>query len=170
MVKKLIALGAAALLVAGDQILKFLVIHQIKPVGSVDVWPGVLQLRYVENEGVAFGMLAGARWIMVGVTSLMCLILLLFLLLYRRHTGLSLFASVLIIAGGVGNIIDRVILGYVVDYISVSFFPPVFNFADCCIVVGVVLLLIYFFFFQSEKDQHEKLICTRPHNYRNYRR
>ena len=125
---------------------------------------------WVENEGVAFGMLAGTRWIMVGVTSLMCLILFLFLLLYRRHTGLSLLASTLIIAGGVGNIIDRVMLGYVVDYISVSFFPPVFNFADCCIVVGVVLLLIYFFFFQGEKDQREKLICTRPHNYRNYRR
>lgn len=170
MVKKLIALVAAALLVAGDQILKFLVIHQTKPVGSLDVWPGLLQLRYVENEGVAFGMLAGTRWIMVGVTSLMCLILFLFLLLYRRHTGLSLLASTLIIAGGVGNIIDRVMLGYVVDYISVSFFPPVFNFADCCIVVGVVLLLIYFFFFQGEKDQREKLICTRPHNYRNYRR
>ena len=168
--KKLISLLAILLLAAGDQAIKLLVVENLKPLGSISVIPGFLDFTYVENRGVAFGMFSGMRWLVVAITCVLCLALLLVLLFYRGHTGLSSTACVLVIAGGLGNIIDRMLYGFVVDYIAVSFFPPVFNFADCCVVIGVILLLIHFLFFHEEGGPREKLICTRPHDYRTYKR
>ena len=58
----------------------------------------------------------------------------------------------LILSGGIGNLIDRLVLGFVVDYIHVSFFPPVFNFADCCVVIGTVLVMVHVLFFSERRD------------------
>ena len=79
----------------------------------------------------------------------------------RHFFVCSIAASILIIGGGIGNLIDRIFLGYVVDYIQVSFFPPIFNFADCCVTVGTVLLMVHILFFLDKKDgkqleKHEK--------------
>ena len=70
-------------------------------------------------------------------------------------------SMILIIAGGIGNLIDRVLLGYVVDYIQVSFFPPVFNLADSFVVVGVILLLVYVIFCTGKDDGREYVIRSR---------
>jgi len=67
----------------------------------------------------------------------------------------------LIVGGGIGNLIDRVRAGFVVDYISVSFFPPVFNFADCCVTVGTVFLIIHMLFFYERDGDVERVIRSR---------
>jgi signal peptidase II len=76
---------------------------------------------------------------------------------YKRHTFFSYATSALLIAGGIGNLIDRIAYGFVVDFIHVLFFDYIFNFADCCITVGAVLFVIHVLFFtRSEEDTKGK--------------
>ena len=141
-----IILGLAALVALIDQIIKYFVITNLKPIGSVEVIPGLFDLTYVENRGAAFGMLEDARWVFIIFTVITTLALI-YLVLSRKFTSKWFSVSaVLIIGGGIGNLIDRIFLGYVIDYLSVSFFPPVCNFADYCITVGVILLAIFILF------------------------
>lgn len=157
----ILSLIFVALGVGADQVVKYLVIQNLKPDGTLSLIPGLLDITYVENTGVAFGMLPGYLWIMVAVTSVFILIMLGVLIFYRKHTALSRLSMILIIAGGIGNLIDRLVLGYVVDYIQVSFFPPVFNLADCFVVVGVILLLVYVIFCTGKDDGREYVIRSR---------
>ena len=129
--------------VAIDQVTKYLVLDLLKPIGTVEIIPGLLNFSYVENRGAAFGMLQNMTTILSVVTAISCLIILYLLFAYRNHDFLSYAACVLIAAGGIGNLVDRILRGFVVDFISVSFFPPVFNFADCCVTVGVVFALAH---------------------------
>ena len=128
------ALIGAAVLVVIDQVIKFLATTYI-------------DFTYHGNDGAAFGILSSQTWIFVIITALVCIALIVGLFVYKKHTTLSRMACALIIAGGIGNLIDRVFNnGYVIDYIHVKFFPPIFNFADCCVSIGVVLLFIYVIF------------------------
>ncbi len=141
------ALIGAAVLVVVDQIIKFLATTYIKPIGTLELIPGFLDFTYYGNDGAAFGILSSQTWIFIIVTALVCIVLIAGLFVYKKHTTLSRMACALIIAGGLGNLIDRVFNnGYVVDYIHFKFFPPIFNFADCCVTIGVVLLFIYIVF------------------------
>ena len=140
-------IGLAVLFAAVDQILKLLVVQFLKPVGTVALIPGLLNLTYVENRGAAFGMLSNQRWLFIVLTCLLMLVVFFLLFRYQNHTILTFLACGLILGGGVGNLIDRIWMGYVVDYISVSFFPPVFNFADCAVVIGTALFVIHVIFF-----------------------
>lgn len=135
-----------------DQLIKRLVVAQLKPVGSVTAIPGFLNFTYLENRGAAFGMLQDQRWFFIIITGVITILLIAGLFLYKRHSACSIAASILIIGGGIGNLIDRIVLGYVVDYIQVSFFPPIFNFADCCVTVGTILLMVHILFFLDRKD------------------
>ena len=120
-----IALIIAAAVVAVDQIIKISVVNNIKPAGTVDVIPGVFKLSYVENRGVAFGMFQDNRWIFVVLTSLMIIAIILYMFIKRPQGKLFYVLAGLIIGGGIGNLIDRILYGYVIDYLSLSFFPPV---------------------------------------------
>ena len=142
-----------AVLTAVDQFLKMLVITNLKPIGTVEFIPGLLSFSYVENFGVAFGMMSGMAWIIIALTTLVLVGLLVYIFRYKYHTFLSYASCTLIVAGGIGNLIDRVAFGYVVDYIYVQFFPYVFNFADCCVVVGAVLFAVWYLFFKEKKEQ-----------------
>ena len=141
------ALIGAAVLIVVDQIMKWLATLYIKPVGTMEIVPGFLDFTYHGNDGAAFGILSSQTWIFVIITALVCIALVIGLFVYKKHTTLSRMACALIVAGGVGNLIDRVFNnGYVIDFIHVKFFPPIFNFADCCVSIGVVLLFIYVIF------------------------
>ncbi len=142
-VRAVIALAAAVLLLAVDQITKYYVLLGLKPAGSVTVIGGLLEFSYVENTGAAFGILKDHMWIVIVVTLAAFTVIPILLFRYRNHTFFSLAASALLLAGGIGNLIDRVRLGFVVDFIHVLFFPYIFNFADCCVTVGAVLLVIH---------------------------
>lgn len=147
-----------AVLTAIDQFLKMLVITNLKPIGTFEFIPRLLNFTYVENFGVAFGLLSGMSWIIIALTLTITVMVLLFIFRYKHHDLLSYASCILIVAGGIGNLIDRITFGYVVDYIHVQFFPYVFNFADCCVVVGAVLFAIWYLFIKDKKEQGDALI------------
>ena len=138
-----------AALIAVDQITKAVATrHWQLPVA---IWEGVLELTYTENTGAAWGMMAGFRWALIAVTSVIVLVLLYYLMRGRMRHPMLWVSSSLLIAGGVGNLIDRIAHGYVVDFIYVRIIDfPVFNFADCCVCVGAGLLLVYLLFVDTK--------------------
>lgn len=149
--------GVTALLVGLDQLTKWLTVVYLKNGEPLTVIPKVLEFTYVENEGAAFGMLQGGRWFFVVLTAILMIALGVFVLTgqFRRFRMFNVSAT-LVLAGGIGNLIDRAIQGYVVDMIRVTFIDfPVFNVADCCVVVGSILLLIFFLFFYEETTPAE---------------
>lgn len=133
------------LLVAVDQLIKVLILGSIGASGeSITIIPRVLQLSYVENAGGAWGIFS-ERIYLIGI-DLMIIIAILKLLLDKKYEfdKKAILGMTLILAGGIGNLMDRIIRGFVIDYFDIT--PildyPVFNFADICIVVGVILLFI----------------------------
>lgn len=153
-----IALILAAVLAIIDQVIKYFVAIYLQPVGTVSVIDNLFKLTYVENRGVAFGMFSDMRWIFVAFTSI--LIIVIILIMFTKHPKGTFFyiCSALIIGGGIGNLIDRIFYGYVIDYLSLSFFPPVCNFADYCITAGTVLLVIYVLFFSELLNSESKKV------------
>ena len=142
-----------------DQLFKYLVEIFLKPVGTVEIIPNLFSLTYVENRGAAFGIMSDMRWIFIVFSIIVIIALLVIVFRYKVKNKLFLTAVVLLIGGGIGNLIDRILYGFVIDYLSLSFFPPVCNFADYCITAGTVLLLIYLLFyskfFKSDKKATE---------------
>lgn len=136
--------------VAVDQILKYVVSANLKHAEDIMIIPNLLSLTYVENRGAAFGMLQNRRWFFV-VFAVAMIAFFVYLIRYKNFNDkMFLIAATLIISGGIGNLIDRLFLGYVVDYIKLSFFSPVCNFADYCITFGTVILVIYVMFFYKD--------------------
>lgn len=152
-----IVLGLAVLVAVIDQVLKYLVVNFLDKTNPTEIIPNLFSLTYVQNKGAAFGMLADARWIFITFTIIITAFLIYILFKKRINNKLFLTSVVLIIGGGIGNLIDRIFLGYVVDFLSISFFPPVCNFADYCITIGAVLLVIYILF-MSDFTKKEKSI------------
>ncbi len=146
----IIAFVIIIVLAAVDQLLKAAVVAYLQPVGTITVIPGLLEWKYVENRGAAFGILADQRWIFMALTVIVIVAAGLYLLSRRCKSPFLAVSLSLVIAGGVGNLIDRVVLGYVIDYIYVTFFPFIFNFADCCVCIGAVLFLIYILFLEGK--------------------
>ena len=154
-----VALLIAAVIVLADQLIKFFVLNELKPIGTVKVIDGVFNLTYVENRGVAFGIFQDMRWVFVAVTCILLFLIIFYMFKKRPKGKLFYICAGMIIGGGVGNLIDRLVHGYVVDYLAVSFFPPVCNFADYCITIGVFILVIYIIFFSdllNSKEEYEE--------------
>ena len=151
-----ISLIVGAVLVIIDQIIKYFISAYLQPVGSVSVIDNIFSLTYVENKGVAFGMFSDMRWIFVALTSIL-LVIIIFYMFKKRPKGKFFYVcAALIIGGGIGNLMDRIFYGYVIDYLSLSFFPPVCNFADYCITAGTIMLVIYLLFFSDILDSSKK--------------
>jgi len=135
----------AALIVLADQLTKYAVVTHLKPVASRVVLPGLFNLSYVENQGAAWGMLAGRQFFLIAFS----LITLGFLIWKRRQLFTPLWGSPLtmsLLFGGVlGNLIDRVRLNYVVDFLDFHWGQahfPSFNIADASICCGVFLFIV----------------------------
>ena len=140
---------AAAVLVGVDQLIKRWATAVLLPKTAMTLIPGVLELRYFLNDGMAFSMLAGKQKLLIAVTSLM-LLGVLWMLFARKLTLLERVAWTLVLGGGIGNLIDRVLNGEVVDYINLLFMRfAVFNFADICVCVGVALWVLVIFLEES---------------------
>ena len=149
------------LLVLADRGLKIWLTRLLAE-GPVVLIRGVIGLRYTENTGAAFSMLSEHTWILIVFTMIAVAVLL--VLLYRNRSGSRLMkaALILIIAGGLGNLYDRIFQGFVVDYIEVLLFRyTIFNFADCLVCVGAALLLIYLIFFDRDTTE-KKLQADKP--------
>ena len=139
-------------IVALDQWTKYLVVTQIPLHGHVDAIPGLFHLTYVQNTGAAFSSMEGMRWLFVAIFVVMTAALL--YEYFKKPMGFTKFERwciAALYAGGLGNIIDRVRLGYVVDMIDLDFMNfAVFNVADCFICCGAFALLISLIFFNKE--------------------
>ncbi len=145
----------AILLLAFDQLTKYLAVTHLKNNPAFVLIDGVLELNYLENRGSAFGMLQNQKFfiLFVGVVFLAVILFLLHKLPEDKKFDVVHILLAAVIAGGLGNMIDRIKLDYVVDFISfvlINF--PIFNVADCYIVVATILLFILFLFVFTEKD------------------
>ena len=130
-------LVCVAALVGIDQAIKLWATQYLAPVEAITVIPHVVELRFVLNQGMAFSLLSGKQLFLILATSAA-------LLLFRsRGKLLQQIAFILVLAGGIGNLIDRVLNGEVVDYINPLFIDfAVFNFADILVCVGVALWVL----------------------------
>lgn len=151
-----IVLAAAAVLVIIDQIIKYFVVQNLAPSGSVSVIDNFLSLTYAENTGVAFGMFKDRIWIFAIVTIVLIAVFVWLIAAKKIEGKLFYFSAALMIGGGVGNLIDRLFRGFVVDYLSLSFFSPVCNFADYCITIGAFLFVIVLLFQTSKEKKKTK--------------
>ncbi len=141
-----------------DQLSKMLTVMFIKPVDTVPLWEDVLHLTYVENRGAAFGMLSDARWVFLLVSTIAIVGLTGFMIWKRPSNKLECVALTFIIGGGIGNMIDRLALGYVVDMIDFRLINfAVFNVADSFVCIGVGLLMLYLIRDMVREYRAEKL-------------
>lgn len=141
-----------------DQISKWLAVVHLKGNLSFPLWEGVLHFTYLENTGAAFGILKGNRWVFMSVSIIAIAGMLLFLIKYRPKNKLIAISISLIISGGIGNMIDRILLGYVVDFIDFALINfAIFNLADSWVCIGAALLIIYMIFHkEGEPDKEDK--------------
>lgn len=151
----LIDMAVAALLLLLDQFTKHLAITKLKNSPEIVLIKGVLELKYLENRGSAFGMLQNQKFfiLFVGFVFLAVILFFLFKLPGEKKFRIVHIFLAAVIAGGLGNMIDRFRFDYVVDFIYfvlINF--PIFNVADCYIVVSVIGLFILFLFVFKEKD------------------
>lgn len=154
----IIMILAASVVVAADQLSKLWVVQNIPLHTQLDAIPGLFHLTYVQNTGAAFSSFQGMQW----------LFLLIFVLFTAGvvwefskkrlpFTNFDRWCITLVYAGGLGNMIDRLRLGYVVDMICVDFITfPVFNIADCFITCGCIALLVSLVFFNRDFWKDEK--------------
>lgn len=134
-----------------DQLTKYIAVKHLMPIGSHPFIPGLIEFRYTTNPGIAFGMLEGKSWFFIPVSALAIGLTVFFLIRFRKSMSPLLSAAVAMIAGGgVGNQIDRIFKGEVVDFLNFQFIDfPIFNVADCFVTVGCVLAGIAIIFFDK---------------------
>ena len=142
-------------IVALDQTVKYWAITSLQQIRSVPVIDGVLHWTYAENTGAAFSMLSGQRLFLILIPLLVCGILLYLLLSKRVAHPLGRWALVFLLGGAVGNLIDRILHGFVVDFIDVRLINfAIFNVADIFVTVGAGMLILYLLCFGEKEDDN----------------
>lgn len=147
--------GLILLLILLDQLAKYEVLLHLKNHSNISLIPGVLELSYVENRGMAFGMLEGKQFLFVGMCVLFCAALVwMFVRIPKSRYYLPLLLTGAVLFGGAaGNFIDRLFRGYVVDFIYFSLIDfPVFNLADIYVVCGGIVLVLLVIFKYKDED------------------
>ena len=142
----------AAALVGVDQLTKYWAVLHLKEQPNMQIWPNVFELEYRENTGAAFSLFKDHVWLLSIVSAvILAAIVVAVLRIKLPNIRWVRIAALLIVAGGVGNLIDRVFRGFVVDFISIKLIDfPVFNVADCFVCIGAFVLLIYVIFIYRE--------------------
>ncbi len=154
MVMALFVIGVVGI----DQWTKYLTVENIPLHGRVELFPNFLSLTYVRNTGGAWSLFSGMQWLFLLVFALFaCLLIWEFSKKRLPFTTLERWCLVSVFAGGLGNVIDRVRLGFVVDMIKTDFMVfPVFNVADCFITCGCILLIAHLVLFNKDFWKEEK--------------
>ena len=151
----LVSVVLVILLTVFDQFTKWLAVTRLRGNEAFVIIPKVFELRYLENRGVAFGMFQGQKWPILLTSALLMAVILYLIARMPEGRRFDIFQIILvfIFAGGVGNMIDRFFLGYVVDFfyfVLIDF--PIFNVADCYVVCATIALCLLMFFGMSEED------------------
>ena len=148
----ILMLLAAAAVVAADQLSKLWIVANIPLHTTIDAIPGLFHLTYVQNTGAAFSSFQGMLWLFIVIFALFTAgVIWEFSKKRMPFTSFDRWCIALVYAGGLGNMIDRIRLGYVVDMIAVDFIDfPVFNVADCFITCGCILLIVSLVFFNRD--------------------
>ncbi len=152
-----------AILVAIDFALKKWAAAYLYGNGTITLIDGLLALTYVENRGAAFGMLSGRQNLLILLSVAIIILLEYYLIKEKPKNKLTQLTIALVVAGGVGNLIDRALQGFVIDYIDINqlFTFPMFNFADICVTVGEALL-IFLIFYGEYKEKKAKSLSKAP--------
>lgn len=141
--KKILTTSFICILI--DQIIKIIITTNLKFTESINVIKNFFRITYLRNNGAAFSILSGNRIFLILITLIALLIIYIFLIKNKNINKIETICYGTLIGGIIGNLIDRVRLGYVIDYLDfniINYNYPVFNFADICIVVSTILLLI----------------------------
>lgn len=154
MISYILAAITGVLVLVADQFSKHWILNYYSVNGlrveedSFALIPGIFNIYCTNNSGAAWSMFAGHTWFLLSVTIVVMLVCIALLLKYGVKDKLMFWAMMLVLSGGLGNMIDRIFRdGEVIDFIQLDFWKsyPIFNFADCAIVIGACLLLLYFF-------------------------
>lgn len=154
---KLLYLITLIVLIGGDQFTKHLISSSMQLGQSQEIIDNFFYFTYAHNTGIAWGMLAGHLWLFIIVALISAVLMIIFFKRTRKEEILTRFGLVLTFAGMIGNLADRIVLGYVRDFIDVIIFNynfPIFNIADVAVVIGVALIIIEIIF---EEHIHGKI-------------
>lgn len=148
MVSYILAAMTGIIILAADQFTKIFVQNNFEMAKSYDFLPGLIDITYIHNDGAAWGMLGGYTWLLLSITIVVMLGCIALLLKWGLRDKLIFWSAMLILSGGIGNMIDRIFRGgNVIDFLHFEFWPtfPVFNVADCAICVGAGLIILSLF-------------------------
>jgi signal peptidase II len=146
----------SGIFIAIDQWIKEMVYVNLSQGESVSFIPHVLSITHIHNSGAAWSLLEGKILFFVLLTMMVICVILYYLWKYIEKSNLMITSLVLILSGAVGNLIDRVKFGYVIDMLKTDFMDfPIFNVADSCLVVGVFLLFLYLMFMERQENRKE---------------
>ena len=141
-----------------DQFIKYSVTNYIETHGTKEFLFGLFRLTYVKNTGAAFSSFSGNTVILSVLTSVIIVACLIYLMMRKSHSIIADISLILVISGGIGNMIDRAFRGYVIDFIYVECINfPVFNVADCYITIATAVLFILFLFVYKQEDDFDFL-------------
>ena len=159
----MLSFGIFAFVLTLDLLTKYFIFKLIPEAGQrKDVMPGFINFIHVENRGAAWGFMAGRPIFLIVVAIVILALYLTFFIIKLKHLKgavhpLLVISAGLITGGCIGNLIDRVVLGYVRDFINFQFFNfPVFNFADIAVTASIVLMVIYLIFFYPKEGDSKK--------------
>ena len=145
------------LCVAADQAVKLYVVSHLALYESAPLLPGVVELLYIQNTGAGFSLLEGYTWVLTAVTAVLMAGIAVLLVRKIFPHPLAMWTLTVILGGGIGNLIDRVRLGYVVDMFNLQFMDyPVFNVADILVVCGTICFAIYYLLLYDRAPKTDK--------------
>ena len=134
----------STLLMFIDQLIKYFVIHNLELYKSIKLIPNFFYITFVKNDGAAFSILRGNRWLLIAIGIIALMFMIKLIIMDKKITKLDVVSYSLVIGGILGNLVDRVLYGSVIDYLDFYLFrynAPVFNFADSCIVIGAIIII-----------------------------
>ncbi len=146
-------------IVAIDQLTKYIAVTKLLPIGSVTFIDGIMDFTFVRNFGAAFGILQGAKWTFLLITAVLAVGIFIAFKKLPKDKGNNLLrlSLIMILGGAVGNAIDRLMRGFVVDFFETTFMEwPVFNVADIFVVVGAFLMAFTVLFVIKDEPKKDK--------------
>lgn len=137
---------SSIILIVIDIVIKLIISNNLILNQSISVINNFFYITYVKNTGVAWSILSGKINLIIVITLAIIILLIIYIFNKKSYSVLEIISYSMLLSGSIGNLIDRIIYGYVIDYLDFNILGydyPIFNFADICIVIGIVLILIF---------------------------